>query len=234
MMVQWVSRDRGLPTVRWGRSLGRYTDSAPGDSTTYSRADMCGPPANASGWADPGWLHAAVMRGLQPGQRYFYRYGDSAAAAGGEEGAAWSGEESFVAPPAAGTAASVTLLAVADLGQAEVDGSMEASEMLPSLATTARLAAEVDAGAQLLVHNGDISCEQDLSVPLLLPNKRCTRFICGVAHPAAPCAIWCWAVPWAPAATAADLSPLVARAPLQMPAALAASGTCSSTSWDRL
>ena len=35
---------------------------------------------------------------------------------------------------------------------------MGASEMLPSMATTARLAAEVAAGAQLLVHNGDISC----------------------------------------------------------------------------
>ena len=71
----------------------------------------------------------------------------------------WSGEESFVSPPATGPGASVRLLAVADLGQAEVDGSMESSEMLPSLATTAALAAEVQAGAQLLVHNGDISCE---------------------------------------------------------------------------
>jgi hypothetical protein len=32
----------------------------------------------------------------------------------------------------------VKLLAVADLGQGEVDGSMEQSEMLPSLNTTAR------------------------------------------------------------------------------------------------
>ena len=35
---------------------------------------------------------------------------------------------------------------------------MGASEMLASKATTACLAAEVAAGAQLLVHNGDISC----------------------------------------------------------------------------
>lgn len=64
-----------------------------------------------------------------------------------------------MSPPAVGPDASVTLLAVADLGQAEVDGSMEASEMIPSLDTTARLAAEADAGAQLVIHNGDISCE---------------------------------------------------------------------------
>jgi hypothetical protein len=71
----------------------------------------------------------------------------------------WSPELSFVAPPAPGANQTVRLLAIADLGQAELDGSMEMSEMLPSLATTARLAAEVDAGAQLLLHNGDISCE---------------------------------------------------------------------------
>ncbi len=72
----------------------------------------------------------------------------------------WSEEQHFTSPPAVGPGSTVRLLAVADLGQAEVDGSMEAREMLASLATTARLAAEVDAGAQLLVHNGDISCER--------------------------------------------------------------------------
>ena len=34
----------------------------------------------------------------------------------------WSAEESFVSPPAVGPDATVRLLAVADLGQAEVDG----------------------------------------------------------------------------------------------------------------
>lgn len=167
MMVQWVTRDRGSPGVRWGRRPGRYTASAPGDSATYALADMCGPPANASGWAEPGWLHGAVMAGLQPGQRYYYRYGDLSA----DDEGAWSGEETFVAPPAPGSGATVTLLAVADLGQAEVDGSMEASEMVPSLATAARLAAEVDAGAQLLVHNGDISCELPLATPPPCPAR---------------------------------------------------------------
>jgi hypothetical protein len=77
----------------------------------------------------------------------------------------WSGEESFTSPPAVGPGSSVTLLAVADVGQAEADGSMEASEMLPSLQTTARLAQEAAAGAQLLVHNGDLSCEPCCCTP---------------------------------------------------------------------
>lgn len=41
-----------------------------------SRADLCGAPANTTGWFEPGWLHAAVMRGLEPSTRFFYQYGD--------------------------------------------------------------------------------------------------------------------------------------------------------------
>ncbi len=42
------------------------------------------------------------------------------------------------------------------MGQGEVDGSMEQSEMLPSINTT-RLMHEQGEEYQLLVHNGDIS-----------------------------------------------------------------------------
>lgn len=42
--------------------------------------------------------------------------------------------------------------------------------MLPSLHTTARLADEAAAGAQLLIHNGDISCGRTL---LLLQGLVC-------------------------------------------------------------
>lgn len=47
-------------------------------------------------------------------------------------------EASFVAAPPVGPQTRVKVLAVADLGQGEVDGSMEQSEMLVSLNTTAR------------------------------------------------------------------------------------------------
>lgn len=76
MMVQWVTRDAGRPRVRWGTAAAALDHSADGSSTTYTRADMCGPPANTSGWMEPGWLHAAVMAGLAPSTRYFYQYGD--------------------------------------------------------------------------------------------------------------------------------------------------------------
>ena len=76
-MVQWVTRDAGAaPTVRWGTSPDVLAAAASGDSLTYSRADMCGAPANASGWMEPGMLHGAVMGGLQPLTAYYYQYGD--------------------------------------------------------------------------------------------------------------------------------------------------------------
>ena len=61
-----------------------------------------------------------------------------------------------MAPPEPGTGASVKFLAIADLGQAEVDNSFEQVEMTAAINTTKRLATELDYH-QLLIHNGDIS-----------------------------------------------------------------------------
>ena len=65
-------------------------------------------------------------------------------------------ESSFLTPPLPGPEASVKFLAIADLGQAEVDGCFEETEMMASVNTTTRLAAETE-HHQLLIHNGDIS-----------------------------------------------------------------------------
>ena len=59
-------------------------------------------------------------------------------------------------PPVPSAEASVKFLAIADLGQAEVDNSFEQVGMTASLNTTQRLATELDYH-QLLIHNGDIS-----------------------------------------------------------------------------
>jgi hypothetical protein len=74
--VQWVTRDKGQPAVRWGTHTGLLNRKASGGSITYARGDMCGSPANTTGWLEPGWLHAVSMSGLQPGRRYWYQYGD--------------------------------------------------------------------------------------------------------------------------------------------------------------
>ncbi len=82
-MVQWVTRDKGKPAVRWAiQQQDQHVQVAAGDSLTYRRADMCGSPANSSGWMEPGWMHGAVMSGLQPSTRYVYWYGDEVRAGG--------------------------------------------------------------------------------------------------------------------------------------------------------
>ena len=64
----------------------------------------------------------------------------------------WSEEGSFHGPIPADARATVRLLAIADMGQAEEDGSNEVSAMLASLNTTGRLAQEVaHGGYDLLV-----------------------------------------------------------------------------------
>ena len=87
----------------------------------------------------------------------------------------FSQEASFLAAPIVGPHTHVKFLAIADMGQAEVDGSNEESEMIPALNTTRLMIAEAD-DKQLLIHNGDISYAR-LGPPLLY----CTS----VVHPSA-------------------------------------------------
>jgi hypothetical protein len=77
MLVQWTSRDSSAPRVRWAvRRGGPYPHAALAETTTYTREDVCGGAAQGVGWAaGPGSLHAALLTGLQAGQRYYYQYG---------------------------------------------------------------------------------------------------------------------------------------------------------------
>ncbi|CAD7698428.1 unnamed protein product, partial [Ostreobium quekettii] len=150
MLVQWVTKDQGSPVVKWGLSSGDHKFQASAKTTTYTRNDMCGGHAATVGWIDPGLFHTAVMTGLEPGRRYYYTYGD--------EVYGFSEESSFLAAPTVGPNTSVNFLAIADLGQAEEDGSTEPWQYRASLNTTRWLTQEVAKKEyQLLVHNGDIS-----------------------------------------------------------------------------
>lgn len=164
LRVSWTTRIASAPAVRWGREPDALTSAAAAETRTYGRGDLCaGGPATGVGWLDPGSLHSAVMTGLTPGEAFFYHVYDAAGGPG-----AGGGIETALAPPAGG-GDSARLLVVADLGQAEADGSNDdidigrASErsywsMAASRDTVARMAGDVrDGGRQLLLHNGDIS-----------------------------------------------------------------------------
>ena len=76
MLVQWTTHNSSSPEVRWGLQPSQYIHKAAGSSLTYTKNDLCGAPANAEGWLDPGLLHKALMTDLQAGKRYYYVYGD--------------------------------------------------------------------------------------------------------------------------------------------------------------
>jgi hypothetical protein len=76
MRVEWTTKDSQHPVVKWGTTPGVYTHTTPASSSTFSRHDMCGPPANSTGWLHPGVFHSAVLEGLEPGTQYYYVVGD--------------------------------------------------------------------------------------------------------------------------------------------------------------
>lgn len=94
-MVQWVSGSRGPQGVQWGPAPGALRRAVPSSPVTYSAAQMCGAPANSTGWLDPGWQHRATISEMPPpGSRLWYRFGSDA------DG--WSAVYSAVAPAAPG------------------------------------------------------------------------------------------------------------------------------------
>ncbi|MEW5311981.1 MAG: hypothetical protein WDW38_003647 [Sanguina aurantia] len=182
MAIQWSTHNSSRPQVQWRPANGSahpYPHTADASSSSFAASDMCDAPASTVGWVDPGLQHMAVMAGLLPGVRYFYRYGDTA----------WgfSPEFSFLSPPLVGPGSTVRMLALADMGQAEVDNSSLESEMLASLNTSLVLEAQLFPASSrfaqsahatatansskppplvdysLLLHNGDLSYAQGYS-----------------------------------------------------------------------
>ncbi|CAL8470701.1 g10243 [Coccomyxa elongata] len=179
MLVQWTTRDMGKPVVRWGTRSGELSSTARATTDTYTRDDMCGGVANSTGYINPGLFHTAKMNDLQPDTRYYYAYGDE------ENG--FSEESSFVTAPPPGSDATVKLLAIADLGFCEEDGSMTWPGNYPNAVAvepvgsdeeiisevqnalhmgwvnycaaliTAKRMQEDIDGRTLIVHNGDVS-----------------------------------------------------------------------------
>jgi hypothetical protein len=74
MRVMFVTKDEIPSFVKYGQDktqLHLTTDQA--TSLTYYVTDMCDHPANSYYWRDPGFIHNAVLKGLDSGKRYFYQ-----------------------------------------------------------------------------------------------------------------------------------------------------------------
>lgn len=129
MSITWATLNQTASVVQYGLAGGALTNSSTGTVRTYT----------FGGWL--GWIHFAVMTGLQPGTSYSYRVGDPVAG--------WSDVAEFATLPAnAGTPERpLRIVQTGDMGWGP-----------NSNATAAALAALVDAGdVDLGVHIGDVS-----------------------------------------------------------------------------
>lgn len=76
MRVTWLTQFEGAPFVRYGLAEDELDAQVPANVTTYTAADLCGAPANSTGWKAPGMINSGVMAGLEPNTRYYYVVGD--------------------------------------------------------------------------------------------------------------------------------------------------------------
>lgn len=119
MQVGWQSiaagGKAGLATNR--KALDKYIKDgkkaaavrvADAKAMTYAPGDLCGSPANDTGYLDPGNANYAVYDKMTPGKTYFY--------AVMTRGGLWSDVRNFTVPPAASATKPVKILLAADVG----------------------------------------------------------------------------------------------------------------------
>ncbi|XP_003387473.1 PREDICTED: probable inactive purple acid phosphatase 27 [Amphimedon queenslandica] len=150
LLLTWSTRDSHEPKVKFWQNMTTYIRIEAATSNKYTSKDMCGPPATTVGYIDPGMLHTAKLSGLTPGQEYNYQFGDDPE---------WSQVFSFRMPPAPSPNASITFIAFGDMGQAQVDDTLQPLYVHaepPAVNNTNLMAKEVNE-RDLVLHIGDIS-----------------------------------------------------------------------------
>ncbi|KAK3162202.1 hypothetical protein QOZ80_1BG0086710 [Eleusine coracana subsp. coracana] len=149
MRLTWVSGDGKPQQVQYdgGKSAASHV-------TTFTQKDMCSiavlpSPAMDFGWHDPGYIHSAVMTGLQPSQSYTYRYGS--------DSVGWSDKTTFRTPPAGGSD-ELSFVIFGDMGKAPLDPSVEHYIQPGSISVAKAVAKEIQTGkVDSIFHIGDIS-----------------------------------------------------------------------------
>ena len=76
----WSSASSVKPTLRWGTASGVLDRVVDAVTTTISRSDLCGSPANSTGFRDLGLIHTASLKGMKAlsASKIYYRFGDEA------------------------------------------------------------------------------------------------------------------------------------------------------------
>ncbi|PKI33926.1 hypothetical protein CRG98_045673 [Punica granatum] len=148
MRASWISGDGEAQQVQYGDGKSETSQVA-----TFSQDDMCSKaipsPAKDFGWHDPGYIHSAVLTGLQPSTSYSYKFGS--------DSAGWSDKIQFKTPPTGGSD-ELKFLAFGDMGKAPKDASVEHYIQPGSISVIDAMTEEVNSGnVDSIFHIGDIS-----------------------------------------------------------------------------
>ena len=159
MVVQWTTAQNSTQTLNYGLAADNLNNTIGDDdvfTTSYTADDMCGDPANSTGWHDPGFMQSAVVVNLQPNTEYFYQIVDV-------DTQTQSDILSFYSAPVPSASTEVDFLIFGDLGQVEVDGSSEADQMVGSILSTVAMQADLSDSkldkkrSATVFHIGDIA-----------------------------------------------------------------------------
>ena len=161
MRISWTSTTGTCVdcVVQWGltaEKLDRTSESS--TPTTYHASDLCGVPANSSGFHSPG-DHFSVVLDLSEessslrsaGLNYYYRYGSQAQG--------WSPVRSFVAPKPVNPHAPMNIMVTADMGETYEDGSQYHWEEPSAVNTTLQMinVGEKKGSIDVVLHPGDLA-----------------------------------------------------------------------------
>ncbi|KAB1212497.1 putative inactive purple acid phosphatase 24 [Morella rubra] len=182
MRLTWVSGDNAPQQVQYGNVLSKTSVVS-----TFTQADMCSSsalpsPAKDFGWHDPGYIHTAVMTGLNPSSTFSYKYGSNLVG--------WSDQIQFKTPPAGGSSSELHFIAYGDMGKVPLDPSVEHYIQPGSLLSVIKAVTdEVNAGnVSSIFHIGDISyatgflVEWDFFLDLIQPAASKVSYITAIGN----------------------------------------------------
>ncbi|BAT08857.1 Os09g0505900, partial [Oryza sativa Japonica Group] len=158
MAVTWTSGynvDEAYPFVEWtmNEKENARARRSPADTLTFTRNHLCGKPANAEGYRDPGFIHTAFLKNLWPNREYSYQIGHELL----DGTIVWGKSSTFRASPSPGQASLQRIVIFGDMGLGQSDGSNELAGFQPGAqVTTERLIKDLP-NYDAVFHIGDLS-----------------------------------------------------------------------------
>lgn len=158
-LVLWSSFDSTKPVLKFRTTnSGTYTSIVPATTDAVKKEELCGYPANDSGWFDTGLIHTARMSGMKAlaGKTIYYIFGDAATNLFSTR------EYQFRVPPLAGTQPTdrpTTVVLFDDLGRGSNDDAFTWNHYgEPAFNTSKSVGALASLGLiDAIYHGGDIS-----------------------------------------------------------------------------